>query len=186
MPTIAIPYFSGTGTTKLVAEAIAAGSGGTLMPILGSQIIDGRFKDADFLGKLDAADAIIFGAATYMGGPAAQFKAFADATGERWFGRKWSGKLAAGFTSSGSPSGDKSITLQYFVTLAMQHGMLWLGQDIIAQQNTGTPYDQALNRLGSHTGLMAQMDGKPGMVSAADLATAKAFGERIKAFTAKR
>jgi NAD(P)H dehydrogenase (quinone) len=42
-----------------------------------------------------------------MGGPAAQFKAFADATSERWFKRVRLNKLAAGFTVSGGPSGDK-------------------------------------------------------------------------------
>ena len=36
--------------------------------------------------------------------PAAQFKAFADATGERWFKAAWKDKLAAGFTVSGSRS----------------------------------------------------------------------------------
>ncbi len=185
MTSIAIIYFSGTGTTKLVAETIARAAGGTLMPITGSQIVEGRFKDDGYLARLDAADAIVFGAPTYMGGPAAQFKAFADATSERWFGRKWSGKLSAGFTTSGSPSGDKSVTIQYLFTLAMQHGMLWIGQELIAQWMTGTPYDLALNRLGSHSGLMAQVDGKPGHVAAPDLETAMVFGERIKAYATK-
>jgi NAD(P)H dehydrogenase (quinone) len=36
-------------------------------------------------------------------------------------------KLAAGFTVSDSPSGDKLGTLQYLFTLAMQHGMVWVG-----------------------------------------------------------
>ena len=63
-----------------------------------------------------------------MGGPAAKFKAFADATVESWFAQAWRDKLAAGFTVSGTPSGDKFSTLQYFHTLAMQHGMIWVGR----------------------------------------------------------
>jgi len=35
-----------------------------------------------------------FGSPTYMGGPAAQFKAFADATGDRWAARTWANKVA--------------------------------------------------------------------------------------------
>ena len=49
-----------------------------------------------------------------MGGPAAQFKAFADATGERWYRGAWRDKLAAGFTVSSGPSGDKLNTLNIF------------------------------------------------------------------------
>jgi NAD(P)H dehydrogenase (quinone) len=92
---------------------------------------------------LDASDVIIFGTPTYMGGPAAQFKAFADTTSERWFKRVWVNKLAAGFTVSAGPSGDKFNTLIYLFTLAMQHGMVWVGQ-------TETPFNEkGINRLSS-------------------------------------
>jgi multimeric flavodoxin WrbA len=40
------------------------------------------------LQQLDSSDAIIFGSPTFMGGPAAQFKAFADATVAKWFGQE--------------------------------------------------------------------------------------------------
>ena len=39
---------------------------------------------------------------------------------------------------------------------AMQHGMLWVGNPILPEQHAGVPYDQAANRLGSWSGLMAQ------------------------------
>ncbi len=188
MPSIAIVVFSGTGTTLRVAEAITegAGPGAVLMPIQGSQIIEGRFKDDAFLARLDGMDAIVFGAATYMGGPAAPFKAFADATGGRWFQRTWSGKVAGGFTASGSPSGDKQVTLQYLQTLAMQHGQIWVGQDAIAGWMLGQPQDTAINFLGSHGGVMArQANDKGGVISPGDTATAKAYGARIAAITAK-
>ena len=183
---LAIVFFSGTGTTARVAEGIARGSGGTLMPIAGSQIIDGRFKDDAFLAKLDAASGIVFGAATYMGGPAAQFKAFADATAGRWFGRAWSGKLAGGFTASGSPSGDKQGTLQYLHTLAMQHGMLWLGQDALPAWMTGGSPETGINPLGSHIGVMARQAGaQGGTISPGDTLTAETYGRRLAAFAAK-
>ena len=39
---------------------------------------------------------------------------------------------------------------------AMQHGMIWVGNPIIPEQHRGVPYEQAANRLGSWSGLMAQ------------------------------
>ena len=59
--------------------------------------------------ELPTYDGIIFGAPTYTGGPSAQFKAFEDASSyavmTKGFG--WKDKIAAGFTNSGSRSGDK-------------------------------------------------------------------------------
>ncbi len=80
--------------------------------------------------KLDAADAIIFGAPTYMGGAPWQFKKFADASSKAWFTRKWQDKVFGGFTNSASLNGDKQVTLIHLQTLASQHGGLWvsLGQ----------------------------------------------------------
>ena len=100
------------------------------------------------MAVLDNADIIYFGSPTYMGGPAAQFKAFADATSERWESQRWAGKLAAGFTCGSNAGGDQLATLQYFHILASQHGMYWVGLDI--------PVDAALarsNTLGTHLGV---------------------------------
>ena len=58
---------------------------------------------------LDRSDAIIFGCPTYMGGPSAQFKTFADATSKLWYEQRWKDKLAAGFTNSGSPAGEAGL-----------------------------------------------------------------------------
>ncbi|WP_031191886.1 flavodoxin family protein, partial [Streptomyces peucetius] len=74
---------------------------------------------------LDAADAIVFGSPTYMGTASGAFHVFAEATSKRWATRAWQDKLAAGFTNSGSKSGDKLHTLQFFTVLAAQHGMHW-------------------------------------------------------------
>jgi multimeric flavodoxin WrbA len=66
------------------------------------------------------------------------------------------GKLAAGFTVSSLPAGDKQSTLLSMAVFAMQHGMLWIGNPVLPEQHSGVPYEQAANRLGSWTGLMAQ------------------------------
>jgi NAD(P)H dehydrogenase (quinone) len=116
-----------------------------------------------------------------MGGPSAQFKAFADATAERWFQRKWANKIAGGFTVSGGPSGDKLGTLVYLLTLAMQHGMVWVGLEDTAYN------DQGINRLSSHIGVMGQAGQEPPDVApnAQDKATGERLGRRI-AEAAKR
>ncbi|MGR3469195.1 MAG: flavodoxin family protein, partial [Shimia sp.] len=125
MPNIEIVYFSGNGHTKKQAEAVAEGSGGRLWALPE----DGKLSEEGW-EALDDADAIVFGSPTYMGAPAWQFKRFADESSERWFARKWQDKLCGGFTNSSSLMGDKGQVLDYFVTLASQHGMLWasLGQ----------------------------------------------------------
>ena len=181
MPTLCIVYFSGSGHTAKMAEAVARGArsvpGGQVhvLPISGKDIQDGRFKNDALMAQLDASDAIMFGSPTYMGGPAAQFKAFADATAERWFKAAWRDKLAAGFTVSGGPSGDKLITLHYFFTLAMQHGMIWIG---LAE----SPFnDQGINRLSSYSGAMAQaMTESPEIApNEADKLTGESLGRRV-------
>jgi NAD(P)H dehydrogenase (quinone) len=187
MINVTIVYHSGSGHTTKLAEAVAKGAGAvpdvkvTVLTINGKDIVEGRFKNPAFMEQLDGSDAIIFGSPTYMGGPSGQFKTFADATGERWFSSAWRDKVAAGFTVSGGPSGDKLSTLHYFFTLAMQHGMIWVGQ-------AETPMnDQGINRLSSYSGVMAQamMESPEEKPDAADKLTGEIFGKRV-AEAAKR
>jgi NAD(P)H dehydrogenase (quinone) len=181
MTNVSIVYFSGSGHTTKMAEAVAKGAGavpGTQVHILaiqGEDIQSGRFKNDSLMAKLDASEAVIFGSPTYMGGPAAQVKAFADATGDRWFKAAWKDKIASGFTVSGGPSGDKLSTLHYFFTLAMQHGMVWAGL-------TDSPFnDQGINRLSSYSGAMGQAMTEPPEVApnAADKLTGESLGRRF-------
>ena len=183
MKTIAIVYFSGTGHTAQMAEAIHRGvttvqsARAISLPIVGGDIIEGRYRNAALIDQMNAADAIILGTPTYMGGPAAQFKAFADATGGIWFEQRWKNKLAAGFTHSGMPSGDKLATLHYLVLFAAQHGMLWLGNSQLPTSMLGLPGD--LNRAGSYLGAMGH--GSDEKVHR-DLATAESLGRRVAEF----
>ena len=156
MPTVSVIYFSGGGHTAKLAEAVNQGAASVpgvktnLIAINGDDITKGRYQNDAVFAQLDASDAIIFGSATYMGGPAGQFKTFADATAGKWFAGVWKDKVAAGFTVSSSPSGDKLNTLQYLFMLAMQHGMIWVGLGELPMQPNG------VNRLGSFMGVMGQ------------------------------
>jgi hypothetical protein len=64
---------------------------------------------------------------------------------------------------------------------SMQHGMLWVGNPILPEQHTGVPYDEAANRLGSWSGLMAQAGHSAPADSFApgDLKTARLFGRHV-------
>jgi NAD(P)H dehydrogenase (quinone) len=187
MPTVSVIYFSGSGHTAKMAEAVhkgaasVAGAKTNLISINGDDIVKGRYANEAVLAQLDASDAIIFGSATYMGGPAAQFKALADATGERWARAAWRDKLAGGFTVSGGPSGDKLNTLQYFFILAMQHGMIWIGL------GESPINDKGINRLSSFSGAMGQAAYESPEVApnAADKLTGEILGRRVATFAGK-
>ena len=111
----------------------------------------------------------------------AEVKALMDATGGLWRQQRLRGKLAAGFTVSALPAGDKQSTLLSMFTFCMQHGMLWVGNPILPEQHQGVPYDEAANRLGSWSGLMAQADKtSPGHAFApGDIRTARLFGQHF-------
>ena len=187
MTTVSIIYFSGSGHTTKLAEAVHKGAASVdgvsanLIAINGDDIAQGRYKNDAVFAQLDASDAILFGSPTYMGGPAAQFKAFAGATGERWFRSAWRDKLASGFTVSNNPGGDKFSTLQYFHTLAMQHGMIWAGLGEMPMQ------PNCVNRLGSFSGATAQagFDSPEVAPGAEDKLTGEVLGKRVATIAAK-
>jgi multimeric flavodoxin WrbA len=172
---IVIVYHSGYGHTRKVAEAVAEGSGGALVTIdAEGNVPAGAWE------QLQAADAIVFGAPTYMGGPSWQFKKFADASSKAWFGKQWRNKLAAGFTNSATLNGDKFSTLAYFWTLSQQHGMLWTGSGMHAANAKASTRDD-LNNLGGYGGLItaSPSDASPDEMIPGDITTARAFGQRI-------
>jgi len=178
MKTVAIVYFSGTGNTKLMAEAVAEGVGAIpettakVFRITGEQITAGRWQDDAVITELSSADAIVVGSPTYMGGVAAQVKAFIDAASAVWIGQGWKNKLAGGFTHSGSPSGDKQGTLLYLATNAAQHGMIWVGAGDLSDPDSG------VNRAGSFLGAMGY-GREEGKVDPGDLKTAQLYGQRL-------
>jgi NAD(P)H dehydrogenase (quinone) len=183
MTNIAIVYFSGSGHTHLMAEAVATGAQQVtnthveLLRITGEQIVGGRWQNDDYLAKLLAADAIVFGSPTYMGGVAAQLKAFIDNTMGAWVGQQWKDKIAGGFTHSGSPSGDKQGTLLYLAINAAQHSMVWVGSAEMLDPSSG------VNRLGSYMGVMGQSpfdpSGAPATIEPGDRLTSERYGFRI-------
>jgi len=175
MPTVAVIYHSGYGHTQRMAQAVAEGAGAELIAI----DADGNLPDGGW-ETLGAADAIIMGSPTYMGSVSWQFKKFADASSRPWYTEAWKDKLFAGFTNSASPNGDKSSTLNYLFTLAMQHGGIWVSQGILPS-NSKAALRNDPNYLGSYSGAIAQSpsDAGAGEMAPGDLETARSFGQRV-------
>ena len=175
MPKVGFVFYTKTDVTgDLVYAAISEleNSGVDIVKhqIKGSEIVNGRFINSELFETLENCDAIIFGSPTYMGGVAAQFKAFADASSQVWDSQQWSGNIAAGITSGTALNGDQSSTLQYFSILASQQGMYWVGLN-------NTSQNKSVNRLGCQLGVVAHS--VDGSVNDNDLDTARHLARRI-------
>lgn len=188
MTQVAVVYHSGYGHTGEQAKAVARGA--TKVADVTVHLLNVDEAQQQW-ALLKASDAIIFGSPTYMGSASAQFKAFMDASSKAWYGREWKDKIAAGFTTSASQSGDKLSTLMQLAIYAAQHGMIWVGQDMLPGNNHSKGSVNDLNRLGSFLGAMAQANSDEGPETApiqSDLLTAEYLGERVatiaKRFTA--
>lgn len=153
MTKLAIIYHSGHGHTEHIARHVLEGA--RQVDAVEAHLIKAEDM-ATRPNDLVDFDGIVLGSPTYLGGVSGTFKSFMDATGRLWAQQGLKGKLAAGFTVSSLPAGDKQSTLLSMFVFAMQHGMLWMGNPILPEQHRGVPYDEAANRLGSWSGLMAQ------------------------------
>ncbi|MBA3594030.1 MAG: flavodoxin family protein [Polaromonas sp.] len=175
---LAIIFHSAHGHTAHIAGHILAGA--RSVPGIEAHLL----KAEDLTSAPDRLldyDGFVFGSPTYLGSVSGTFKTFMDATGRLWKSHALKGKLAAAFTVSSLPSGDKQSTLLSLFVFAMQHGMVWVGNAILPEQRSGVPEEEALNRLGSWSGLMAQA-GHSAPADAfppGDIKTAQLFGANV-------
>ena len=178
MKRLAVVFHSGHGHTGHIAGQVAAGARG--VPGVEVQLLQATELAVQPQALADF-DALVLGSPTYLGGVSGPFKSFMDATGRLWREQKLKGKLAAGFTVSSLPAGDKQSTLLSLFVFAMQHGMVWVGNPILPEQHQGVPEEQAANRLGAWSGLMAQAGHAAPADSfvPGDLKTARLFGRNV-------
>ncbi|MET0703405.1 MAG: flavodoxin family protein [Mycobacterium sp.] len=181
-PTVAVAFHSGFGHTATLAGSVAEGAraAGARVTVIEVDAI----ADADW-DTLDAADAIIFGSATYMGNVSAGFQAFAESTGRRCLEGAWKDKVAAGFTNSGAKAGDKLQSLVSLAVFAAQHHMHWVNLGLGAGWNSTAASELDVNRLGFWLGAGAatDVDANPDQVHPADVATCRHLGERVATVT---
>jgi len=171
MAKVAVVFHSGYGHTLRMAQSVADGANADLVAI----DADGNLTDEGW-ATLNEADAIIMGSPTYMGGVSWQFKKFADASSKAWFS----------LTASANVNGDKHSTIHYFMTLAMQHGGIWVGTGL-HYNNTKASQRDDVNYLASSAGPMAQTpgDASGAEMNAGDLETARLFGQRVAEVAAR-
>lgn len=178
MSKIAIVFHSGYGHTARQAEAVKSGA----ESVPGSEVTLVPVAEADsHWDALAAADAIVFGAPTYMGSVSAPFKEFMDKSSKVWFTQGWKDKIGAAFTNSASQSGDKLNSLIQLAVFGAQHGMVWVGLGLMPGNNSSQGSVNDLNRLGGYLGAMAQSNADQGAdaMLESDLKTAAALGERV-------
>ena len=78
---VAVVYHSGYGHTKRLAEAVLEGAGSVDSVDVSLVAVEEVHHRWD---RLSEADAIIFGAPTYMGSLSGPFKVFMDSTSKIW------------------------------------------------------------------------------------------------------
>lgn len=178
MKKLAVIYHSAQGHTEHIAQHVADGARGvssTDVHLLKAENL--TRTPEDLLGF----HGLVLGSPTYLGGVSGTFKTFMDSTGRLWRDQRLKGRLASGFTVSSLPAGDKQSTLLSMFVFAMQHGMIWIGNPVIPEQHRGVPYNEAANRLGSWSGLMAQAghNAPADSFASGDIKTAKMFGRNF-------
>jgi NAD(P)H dehydrogenase (quinone) len=154
---ILILYFSRSGNTKKLAEAIAAGVGS-------AEDVEAVLKTTEEVTKEDflRSDGIIAGSPVYFGGMAAELKGVFD----RFVTvrQKMGNKIGAAFTTSGDQSGGKETTMFSIIQALMIYGMIIAGDPLDATGHygvscTGTPDEKTLEnarKLGKRVALLAK------------------------------
>ena len=161
MAKVAIIYYSQTGTTHLLAQAVEEGAreAGAETRILKVKETapdevwennpawkEHREKTSDVReatnDDLEWADAIIFGTPTRYGLPAAQLKNFMDQTGALWARGALTNKIGSSFTSTATAHGGQEATILAINTAFYHWNMLIVspGYADPIQFQAGNPY----------------------------------------------
>ena len=120
MVRVLVVYFSATGNTKTMAEAVLEGASSVESAECLLRSVEQTTND-DWL----AADAIIVGSPTYFGQMASRIKRTFDIT-ERIYGQL-EGKVGAAFTTAGGAGCGHELTNMSIITAMLVAGMIVQG-----------------------------------------------------------
>jgi NAD(P)H dehydrogenase (quinone) len=157
----AIVYYSATGTVHALARAVAEGAekaGAEVRlrriaetapqaaidanPAWVQHLRDSADVPVAALDDLEWADVVLFGTPTRFGNPAAQLKAFIDATGPLWFSGGLAGKVYSAFTASNTAHGGQESTILALSNVFYHWGGIIVppGYTDPVQFRSGNPY----------------------------------------------
>ena len=116
MVKILVGYYSNSGNTKAMAEAVAEGARSE-----GADVDLKRVEDVD-MEELPSYDAIVLGSPTYYGVMAADVKDFIDRSVTHH--RDLEGKVGGAFSSSALIGGGNETTILSILQALLIHGMI--------------------------------------------------------------
>ena len=137
---ILVMYYSRTGNTKALAEAIAEG----VREVEGAECV---LKEASEVTKEDFlhSEGIIAGSPVYFGTMAAELKEVFDRLiGTR---RKMEGKVGAAFTTAADPTGGKETTIMSILQAMLIYGMIVMGDPMDATGHYGVACIESPDKL---------------------------------------
>ena len=158
---LAVIYYSATGTTYRLAQAIAEGAEGAGAEVRLRKVRELAPEEAiatnegwsqhvretqdvqeATLDDLTWADAIIFGTPTRYGLPTAQLKQFIDTTGGLWFQGKLANKIVSSFVSTSTAHGGHESTILALNNTFYHWGAIIVGPGYAdpIQFQSGNPY----------------------------------------------
>ncbi len=161
MAKVAIIYYSQTGTTHKLAQAVEEGAkeagAETRLLRVKETVSDEVWGDIPNWKQhieetsdikeatnddLEWADAIIFGTPTRYGLPAAQLKSFIDQTGSLWAKGALVNKIGSSFTTTATAHGGQEQTILAMNTAFYHWGMLIVSPGYVepSQFESGNPY----------------------------------------------
>ena len=134
MTQILVLYYSRSGNTKKLAEAIAQGAS----EVDGTHVVIKSVADVT-IDDFTKSDGIIAGSPVYFGTMAAELKAIFDKfVGVR---RQMENKIGAAFATSGDPTGGKETTLFSIIHAMLIYGMIVVGDPMEATGHYGVACD---------------------------------------------
>ena len=140
MPKAVVIYYSKTGHTKKMAQAIAKGIQATKVNTDLKEVAKARIED------LLGADAVVLGSPCYYGTMAAEMKAFLDSSVKEH--GKLARKVGGAFSSAGMLGGGAETTVMSLLKALLIHGMVIQGHAKIAHYGPvaiGNPDADALD-----------------------------------------
>ena len=121
MVKVLVVYYSRTGNTKKMADAVGEGASAVSNVQVEVKAVENTTPD-----HLLAADGVIFGSPVYYGSMAAPLKELFDKS--VCHHQKLAGKVAAAFASSGAVHGGNETTIMDILKACLIHGMVIQGR----------------------------------------------------------